>query len=161
MMSDEAFLHKAYLQAVRAQRRGEVPIGAVLVRDGRVIARAFNLKESRQDATAHAELLTLKKAMTLLKTWHLEDCTLYSTLEPCPMCAGAILHTRLKRVVFGALDYKWGGAGSIVDLFFPQKFNHALEVSYQPSPECSVILTSFFQELRNKNKAHNKEIKNA
>ena len=154
-LSDGDFLHKAFLQARRAQARGEVPVGAVLVRDGQIVAGAYNLKEYKQDATAHAELLVLKKAMRLLKTWHLEELTLYSTLEPCPMCAGAILHARIKRVVFGALDYKWGGAGSIVDLFTPQKFNHVLEVAYTPSVECSAILTSFFRDLRLKSKVHN------
>ena len=112
--SDDYFMGEALRQATKAYERGEVPVGAVVVREGRIIARAFNQVELLKDATAHAEMLALTQAEQSVGDWRLTDCTLYVTKEPCPMCAGAIVHTRLARVVFGASDSKAGAAGSDV-----------------------------------------------
>src|ERR1700739_264082 len=115
--SDDYFMGEALRQAVRAYEAGEVPIGAVVVREGRIIARAFNQVELLKDATAHAEMLALTQAEAGAGDWRLTDCTLYVTKEPCPMCAGAIVHVRLARVVFGASDPKGGAAGGRGNLF--------------------------------------------
>ncbi len=143
------FLKLALKEAQKAALKEEVPVGAVIVHEGKVIARAHNLKEAKQDCIAHAEILALQKAMKKRKDWRLSDCTLYVTLEPCPMCAGAILHARLKAVYFGALDPKWGGTGSVTNLF-EMPFNHRLDYQFIPTPECSQILTQFFKAKRKK-----------
>ena len=118
--SDDYFMGEALRQAAKAYESGEVPVGAVIVREGRIIARAFNQVESLKDATAHAEMLALTQAENAVGDWRLTDCTLYVTKEPCPMCAGAVVHTRLARVVFGAGDPKGGAAGGALNLLqFP------------------------------------------
>ena len=117
MPDDLMFMQQALVLAEQAAALGEVPVGAVIVRDGQVIASGFNRRETGHSATAHAELSAIEEACRMLGRWRLSDCTLYVTLEPCPMCAGAIINSRLKRVVYGAKDEKAGACGSVVDLF--------------------------------------------
>ena len=144
-------MRAALRQAQAAARHGEVPVGAVVVKDGRVIARGFNLRVSRQDPTAHAELLAMRRAAKTLGSWRLTGCTLYVTLEPCPMCAGVILNARVDRVVFGAYDQKAGCCTTLYHLCSDARFNHRTEVlGGVMEEECGAILTEFFQEKRNK-----------
>ena len=147
---DESFMIEALKQARKAEGVGEVPIGAVIVRDGKVIARAYNLRQTTLDATAHAEILAIKKACKKLKTWHLVDCDLYVTLEPCPMCSGAIINSRIKRVIFGAFDKKAGCCGTLYNLPLDERFNHRpLEViGGVLQDECAELLSVFFSEIR-------------
>ena len=147
--SDDYFMGEALRQAVKAYERGEVPIGAVVVREGRIIARAFNQVEILKDATAHAEMLALTQAETAMGDWRLTDCTLYVTKEPCPMCAGAIVHTRLARVVFGAGDPKGGAAGGALNLLQFPGLNHRSEITTGVRlEECRNLLQAFFAEQR-------------
>jgi len=147
--SDHYYMGEALRQAVRAGDAGEVPIGAVIVREGRIIARASNQVELLKDATAHAEMLAITQAENAVGDWRLTDCTLYVTKEPCPMCAGAIVHVRLPRVVFGAPDPKGGAAGGIVNLLQMPTLNHRCEITGGVrEEECRSLLRSFFQEQR-------------
>src|SRR5580698_4137464 len=149
--SDDFFMGEALRQAARAYEAEEVPVGAVVVREGRVIARAFNQVELLKDATAHAEMLALTQAEEVVGDWRLTDCTLYVTKEPCPMCAGAIVHVRLKRVVFGVADPKGGAAGGAMNLLQHPSLNHRCEItSGVREPECRALLQSFFAERRKK-----------
>lgn len=149
MRDDSYWMKKALAQAANAGRRGEVPIGAVLVKDGVVIGRGYNLREGKQDPCAHAELLAIRQAAKRLGAWRLTGTTLYVTLEPCPMCMGAILLARIERLVFGCFDPKAGAAGSLYDLTSDRRFNHRVEVaSGVLGGECSAILSDFFRELR-------------
>src|SRR6266498_3294864 len=129
LQSDAYFMSEALRMAVRAYEAEEVPIGAVVVRDGKIIARAFNQVELLRDATAHAEMLALTQAEEVVGDWRLSDCTLYVTKEPCPMCAGAIVHVRLARIVYGASDPKGGAAGSVMNLLQFPTFNHQCEIT--------------------------------
>jgi tRNA(adenine34) deaminase len=149
LQSDTYFMGEALRQAQRAYEAGEVPVGAVVVRAGRIIARAFNQVELLKDATAHAEMLALTQAESAVGDWRLTDCTLYVTKEPCPMCAGAIVHVRLARVVFGAADSKAGAAGSALNLLQFPTLNHrcAITVGVREE-ECRNLLRSFFLERR-------------
>ncbi|MCM2979131.1 tRNA adenosine(34) deaminase TadA [Priestia aryabhattai] len=141
-------------EALKAKDKLEVPIGAVIVQNGEVIAAAYNLRETEQRSVAHAELLAIDEACKKLGTWRLEDATLYVTLEPCPMCAGAIVLSRVKRVVFGAYDPKGGCAGTLLNLLEFEKFNHQAEVvGGMLEEECGSLLTTFFRELRQRKKA--------
>lgn len=152
--SDEHFMREALRQAAKAYEREEVPVGAVVVRNGKIIARAFNQVEELKDATAHAEMLALTQAESAVGDWRLTDCTLYVTKEPCPMCAGAIVHTRLARVVFGASDLKGGAAGSALNLLQFPTLNHRCDItSGVCMDECAMLLKNFFQEQRNGKKA--------
>jgi tRNA(adenine34) deaminase len=154
LQSDHYFMGEALRQATRAYTAEEVPVGAVIVRAGRVIARAFNQVELLKDATAHAEMLALTQAEECVGDWRLTDCTLYVTKEPCPMCAGAIVHTRVARVVFGASDTKAGAAGSALNLLQFPSLNHQCEITNGVrEAECRTLLQSFFAEQREKNKA--------
>src|SRR5580698_6607530 len=149
--SDDYFMGEALRQAAKAYEKEEVPVGAVIVRGGKIIARAFNQVELLKDATAHAEMLALTQAEEGVGDWRLTDCTLYVTKEPCPMCAGAIVHTRLARVVFGASDPKGGAAGSALNLLQFPTLNHRCEItSGVREPECRALLQSFFAERRKK-----------
>lgn len=140
---------EALRQAARAYEAEEVPVGAVVVRGGRIIARAFNQVELLKDATAHAEMLALTQAESAVGDWRLTDCTLYVTKEPCPMCAGAIVHTRLARVVFGAPDPKAGAAGSAMNLLQFPTLNHRCEITAGVrDAECRAMLRNFFLEQR-------------
>ena len=153
LQSDHYFMGEALRQAARAYEAEEVPVGAVVVRAGRIIARAFNQVELLKDATAHAEMLALTQAEEATGDWRLTDCTLYVTKEPCPMCAGAIVHTRLERVVFGASDPKGGAAGSAMNLLQFPTLNHQCAItSGVREAECRSLLQSFFAEQREKNK---------
>ena len=144
---------RALRQAAKAYEKEEVPVGAVIVREGKIIARAFNQVEQLADATAHAEMLTLTQAESAVGNWRLTDCTLYVTKEPCPMCAGAIVHTRLARVVFGASDPKGGAAGSAMNLLQFPTLNHQCEITRNVrEAECRSLLQKFFAEQRQKNK---------
>ena len=147
--SDDHFMGKALRQAARALAAEEVPVGAVIVREGKIIARAFNQVETLKDATAHAEMLALTQAQEAAGDWRLTDCTLYVTKEPCPMCAGAIVHTRLARVVFGASDPKAGAAGSAMNLLQFPTLNHRCEItSGVRMTECRTLLLDFFNAQR-------------
>ena len=147
--SDDYFMGEALRQAAKAFEKGEVPVGAVVVREGRIIARAFNQVEELKDATAHAEMLALTQAEQAAGEWRLTDCTLYVTKEPCPMCAGAVVHTRLARVVFGASDPKGGAAGGAMNLLQFPTLNHRCEITTGVrAAECRALLQSFFAEQR-------------
>ncbi|MFJ8268718.1 tRNA adenosine(34) deaminase TadA [Peribacillus asahii] len=158
MVKDDAYYMNIALQeAKKARALQEVPIGAIVVWKDEVIARAYNLRETDQNAVAHAELLAIREACEVLGTWRLEEATLYVTLEPCPMCSGAIINSRIKRVVFGAHDPKAGCAGTFMNLLQDERFNHQSEVtSGVLQEECGGILTAFFKELREQKKAAKK-----
>ncbi|NLY54550.1 MAG: nucleoside deaminase [Firmicutes bacterium] len=145
----ESFMREALVEAQKAYELGETPVGAVIVRGGAIIARAHNLRETRRDATAHAELLAIRQANELLGGWRLTRCTLYVTLEPCPMCAGAIVQARVPQLVFGAHDPKAGACGSVMDLVRDPRLNHQVEVcSGILADTSSQLLRRFFAELR-------------
>lgn len=153
MERDIYFMQLAIEEAKKAEAIQEVPIGAVIVLDGEVISVAHNLRETEQRAIAHAELLAIDEACKKLGTWRLEDATLYVTLEPCPMCAGGIVLSRIKRVVYGASDPKGGCAGTLMNLLTDERFNHQCEVVPGVlEEECGTLLTIFFRELRKKRK---------
>jgi tRNA(adenine34) deaminase len=156
--SDDYFMREALRQAARACDIGEVPVGAVIVREGRVIARAHNQVEQLKDATAHAEMLALTQAEEAVGDWRLTDCALYVTKEPCPMCAGAILHTRVARVVFGTRDPKGGAAGSVLNLLQLPVLNHRCEItSGVREAECRALLQNFFAGRRLSQKSEKKD----
>ena len=149
LRSDDYFMGEALRQAAKAYEREEVPVGAVVVREGRIIARAYNQVETLKDATAHAEMLALTQAENAVGDWRLTDCTLYVTKEPCPMCAGAVVHTRLARVVFGAPDPKGGAAGGALNLLQFPTLNHRCEITAGVRlEECRALLQNFFADQR-------------
>jgi tRNA(adenine34) deaminase len=153
MRNDEYYMRLAIEEAKKAEQIGEVPIGAVIVHNDEVIAKAHNLRERDQRAIAHAELLAIDEACQKLGTWRLENTTLYVTLEPCAMCAGAIVLSRIERVVFGASDPKGGCAGTLMNLLQEKRFNHQAEViGGILEQECSELLSRFFRQLREKKK---------
>jgi tRNA(adenine34) deaminase len=148
-MNDIAVMRLALLQAVEAARAGEVPVGAVVLRHGQVIATGRNAPIGQRDPSAHAEIVALRAAAAALGNYRLDDCELFVTLEPCAMCAGAMLHARLKRVVFGAFDSKTGAAGSVLDLFSHSQLNHQTLISVGVlEADCAELLTNFFQNQR-------------
>lgn len=152
-MKHITYMQAAIEEAKKAQNLGEVPIGAVIVKDGEIIARGYNLRETSQLSNAHAEMIAIAKANEMVGSWRLEDCTLYVTLEPCPMCAGAIVQSRIPTVVFGAHDPKGGCCGTIYNLLDESKFNHRCElVSGVLEEECGELLSDFFRNLRQKKK---------
>lgn len=145
------FMKEALKEAQKAYKKGEAPIGAVIVKDGKIIARGHNERELKQDSTLHAEMTAIKKACRKLGSWRLIDCDMYVTLEPCPMCAGAVLQSRIKRIFIGTDDPKAGAVGSVIDILAIDKFNHkTLVFSGILKDECSAILKQFFRELRMK-----------
>ncbi|WP_428910299.1 tRNA adenosine(34) deaminase TadA [Niallia sp. Krafla_26] len=151
---DEFYMLEAIKEAKKAEEQLEVPIGAVIVLNGEIIARAHNLRETTQNAVSHAELLAIGQACERLGSWRLENATLYVTLEPCAMCSGAILLSRIKRVVFGAHDPKGGCVGTFMNLLQDERFNHQSEVaSGVLEEECGGLLTRFFQAIRERKKA--------
>jgi tRNA(adenine34) deaminase len=148
-MGHETFMRAALAEAKEAQAAGEIPIGAVVVVNGEVIGAGHNLKETHKDPTAHAEIIALREAGAKLQSWRLEDADLYVTIEPCPMCMGAMLQARVRRVVFGAFDTKFGAAGSVVDLSANSRFNHRIEVlDGVLEEECRQLMQDFFQDRR-------------
>lgn len=151
MTLDEEYMTKALKLARRAFDLGECPVGAIVVApDGSIIGEGYNLREKLQSPTAHAEILAIEQAAKALGSWRLTDCTLYVTLEPCPMCAGAIMNSRLKRLVYGAFDDKNGACASVVNMF-EERFTHTPFVRSRILMEqCGAILTDFFRELRDK-----------
>lgn len=152
-MNDEIYMMAAIEEAEKAGKIKEVPIGAVIVYQGRIIARGHNLREARQSTLTHAELIAIQTANEVIGSWRLEDCTLYVTLEPCPMCAGAIVQSRIKRVVYGADDPKAGCAGTLMNLLEEPRFNHQVEVErHVMAEECGDLLRDFFRELRRRKK---------
>ncbi|OPZ94136.1 MAG: tRNA-specific adenosine deaminase [Firmicutes bacterium ADurb.Bin419] len=143
------FMKEALKEAKKAYKKDETPVGAVIVKDGKVIARGHNEKELKNDPTLHAEISAIRKACKKLNSWRLNDCDMYVTLEPCAMCAGAIIQARVGRLFIGTTDPKAGAVGSVVDILGVDKFNHRVEVSYGLlMEECSKILKDFFRELR-------------
>ena len=147
--TDEKFMKQALLQAKKAKEIGEVPIGCVIVQDGKVIGRGYNRRNTDKSTLSHAEITAIRKASKKLNDWRLEECTLYVTLEPCQMCAGAIVQARVKEVVIGAMNPKAGCAGSILNLFTLKQFNHQVQTTYGVcEAECSQILKQFFAGLR-------------
>ncbi|MGM0554922.1 MAG: tRNA adenosine(34) deaminase TadA [Myxococcota bacterium] len=154
MSDDEAFMELALAEAHKAWDLGEVPVGAVVVCDGDVVARGFNRRETWQDPTAHAELIAIRRAAEKLGSWRLVDCTVYVTLEPCPMCAGTIVNARVARVVYGARDPKAGATRSLYALLEDPRLNHRVEVKeFCLAEECGKVLTDFFEEIRQRRKA--------
>ena len=149
----EWYMAQALKEAEKASKKGETPIGAVVVLDGVIIARGHNEKELKNDSTLHAEMTAIKRASKKLGSWRLTDCDLYVTLEPCTMCAGAIIQARLRNLYIGTSDLKAGAAGSVIDVFRVEAFNHRVEVSWGLMEEhCSGILKEFFRKLRERNK---------
>ena len=147
--SHEWYMGEALKEARKAYDKDETPVGAVIVKDGKVIARGHNEKELKQDPTFHAEIAAIKKACKKLNSWRLNDCDMYVTLEPCPMCAGALIQARLRKLYIGTSDPKAGAAGSVIDVLAVDKFNHMVEVEYGIlEDECSEILKDFFRNLR-------------
>ena len=148
----EIFMKEALKEARKAYNKDEVPVGAVIVKDNKIIARAHNIKETKHDTTCHAEILAIKKASKKLEAWRLEDCEMYVTLEPCSMCAGALIQSRMKKVYIGTMDYKTGACGSVLNLLQDYTFNHKVECETGIlKQDCEEILQNFFKDLR-KNK---------
>lgn len=151
---DEKIVHNVFMEAAieearRAEQLGEVPIGAVIVKEGKIIGRGHNLRETSNDATAHAVMIAIREASKTLGAWRLMGCTLYVTLEPCPMCAGAIVQSRIPLVVYGASDPKAGCAGTLMNLLQEERFNHRAQIiSGVMKDVCSHMLTDFFRRLR-------------
>jgi len=146
---DEFYMEEALKEAEKAYSTYEVPVGAIIVYHGQIIVRGYNQKESLRDPTAHAEIMAIKEASRYLGAWRLMDCTMYVTLEPCAMCAGAIVNSRIDRLVIGARDQKRGCAGTVEDLTNHPQFNHRVKVEFGVlEEECSQILSRFFKELR-------------
>ncbi|MNS07824.1 tRNA-specific adenosine deaminase [compost metagenome] len=151
MFTDEYWMQEAITEALKAEAIGEVPIGAIVVRDQEIIGRGYNLRETTYDPTAHAEIIAIREASNHLGSWRLLECRLYVTLEPCPMCAGAIVQARIPHVLYGTTDPKAGCAGTLMNLLQESRFNHQTEVTTGIlQTECSSLLTQFFRQLRAK-----------
>lgn len=149
MTADELYMKQAIVQAKKAYEKGETPIGCVIVFEDKVIARGYNKRNTKKNTLAHAEIIAINKASKILGDWRLEDCTMYVTLEPCPMCAGAIVQARIPRVVIGSMNPKAGCAGSVLNLLDTPGFNHQAElVTGVRGDECSRLMSNFFKELR-------------
>lgn len=153
MNQHEQFMKEAIKQAKKAAKLDEVPIGCVITYQNRIIARGYNRRNTDKSTLAHAEISAIKKASKVIGDWRLEECTLYVTLEPCQMCAGAIVQARIPQVVIGTMNAKAGCAGSVYNLLQEPRFNHQVEVIYDVlREECTTLLTSFFVQLRQKHK---------
>ena len=152
-MNEEEYMKIALNEAKKAYNKLEVPVGAIIVKDGKIIAKAYNEKEKRKDTTKHAEILAIQRASKKLKTWRLYDCDMYVTLEPCSMCAGALIQARIRKVYIGTMDEKTGACGSVLNLLEDFKFNHKVEVQYGICKnDCEKILKDFFKYLRKSKK---------
>ena len=153
MTQEEMYMRQAIAQAKRAYAREETPIGCVIVFENKIIARGYNKRNWKKNTLAHAEILAINKASRVLGDWRLEECTMYVTLEPCPMCAGAIVQARIPKVVVGSMNPKAGCAGSVMNLLQTPSFNHQVElVTGVMEEECSMLMKQFFRELRQKKK---------
>ncbi|MCC8163755.1 MAG: tRNA adenosine(34) deaminase TadA [Lachnospiraceae bacterium] len=153
LTEDERYMKEAIRQARKAEKLDEVPIGCVIVKDGRIIARGYNRRNTDKNTLAHAELSAIRKASRVIHDWRLEDCTMYVTLEPCQMCAGAIVQARIPRLVIGARNPKAGCAGSVLDLLHVPAFNHQVELTEGVlERDCSEMLSEFFRKLRERRK---------
>lgn len=148
-MADE-FLKEAVKEAHKALQAEEVPVGAVIVKEGSIIGRGYNLRENLKDPLAHAEIMAIKEACAYLKDWRLSGCEMYVTLEPCPMCAGAIVQSRIKRIYIGTFDPKAGACGSVMNVVQNEALNHFVDVKWLYDEECSQLLTDFFLSRRKK-----------
>ncbi|MCI9032301.1 MAG: nucleoside deaminase [Clostridia bacterium] len=152
-MSDEEFMREALKEAFEAEKADEVPVGAIVVKDGIIVARGRNMRNTTPDSTAHAEVEALRAACRRLGRWNLSDCELFVTLEPCMMCSGAIVYSRIKRVVFGAYDKRFGCAGTVYNLVADEKFNHRAEIKGGVlEQECLEPIRNFFAAKRNASK---------
>lgn len=157
LIIDEKYMKEALKQAKKALAAGDVPIGCVIVYDGKIIARGYNKRNAKKTTLAHAELLAMAKASKVIGDWRLEDCTMYVTLEPCQMCAGAIVQARIPKVVIGTMNPKAGCAGSVLNLLNVEQFNHQVDVVYDVlKEECSTMLSDFFRSLRELKKQEKK-----
>lgn len=143
-------MNKALEQAKKAFILDEVPVGAIIVKDNKIIALAHNKKESDNNCTSHAEILAIKKASKKLKDWRLIDCSIYVTLEPCTMCLGALIHSRIKNVFYGAIDLKSGACGGLYTLLDQKGFNHYPAIEHLDNKDCSLLLKQYFEKKRNK-----------
>lgn len=153
MTNQEKFMKEALKEAKKAYEKEEIPVGAVIVKDNKIIARAYNEKEGKMDTTKHAEILAIQKASKKLKSWRLTDCDMYVTLEPCSMCAGALIQSRIRKVYIGTMDQKTGACGSVLNLLEDYKFNHKVQIeSGIMEKDCENILKEFFKYLRIKKK---------
>ena len=151
MNENEKYMKEALKEAQKAYKKLEIPVGAVIVKDGKIIAKAHNIKEEEKDTTKHAEIIAIQKASKKLKAWRLTDCDLYVTLEPCSMCAGALIQSRIRKVYIGTEDKKTGACGSVLNLLEDYKFNHKVEIENGIlKEECEAILKKFFKELRSR-----------
>ena len=149
MTENEGFMKEAIRQAKKAEKLNEVPIGCVIVYDGKIIARGYNRRNTDKSTLAHAESIAIKRASKVIKDWRLEDCTLYVTLEPCQMCAGAIVQARIPKVVIGTMNSKAGCAGSVINVLQMKEFNHQVElVTGVLEEECSQKMKEFFKTMR-------------
>lgn len=158
MIEKEKFMKEALKEAKKAYEKEEVPVGAVIVRDGKIIARAHNLKETKNSSICHAEILAINKACKKLGAWRLNNCDMYVTLEPCPMCTGALINSRIRKLYIGTSDEKTGACGSKINLLEDVIFNHKVEVERNVmKDECETILKDFFKFLRERNKNGKKE----
>ena len=161
LTEEERCMREAVRQAKKAWRLGEVPIGCVIVYEGKIIGRGYNRRTTDGNVLAHAEIIAIRKACRAMGDWRLEGCTMYVTLEPCPMCAGAIVQARIPKVVIGCMNPKAGCAGSVLDLLHEDGFNHQVETEVgMLGEECSQMLKDFFRELREKKKERKKEQQN-
>lgn len=153
MQEKEKFMQEALKEARKAEKKLEVPVGCVIVKDGKIIARAHNQKETKTDTTKHAEIIAIQRASKKLETWRLLECEMYVTLEPCSMCAGAMIQARIKKVYIGAMDEKTGACGSVLNLLKDYPFNHIVEIETGIEKEkCQEVLKSFFKKLRESKK---------
>lgn len=149
MEEKEKYMKEALKEAKKAYNKLEIPVGAVIVKDGKIIARGHNIKEEKKDTTKHAEIIAIQKASKKLNNWRLNDCEMYVTLEPCSMCAGAIIQSRIKKVYIGAMDEKTGACGSVLNLLKDYKFNHIVEEETRIlKDDCEKVLKDFFINLR-------------
>lgn len=150
------YMKQALIEARKAYEKEEIPVGAIIVRDNKIIAKAHNIKEEKNDTTKHAEIIAIQKASKKLGSWRLNDCEMYVTLEPCAMCAGALIQSRIKKVYIGTMDLKTGACGSVLNLLEDYTFNHKVEIEKGiMQQECEKILKDFFKMLRNKKNSSN------
>ena len=148
-MNQEYFMYEALKEAKKAYKKEEIPVGAVIVKNEKIIARGHNLKEYKKDSTKHAEIIAITKACKKLEAWRLTDCEIYVTLEPCAMCAGAIINSRVRKIYIGTMDPKTGACGSVLNLLKDFKFNHNVEIETEVlQKDCEKILKDFFKNLR-------------